>query len=84
MLWSKTNTREQLNIVTQLIRVETNKGTMSSFSSIRSQAVSLENQTSALLSRYSSFAVSSTSSPTAEETKLEKQIETILHKVSLN
>ncbi|ODQ60337.1 hypothetical protein WICANDRAFT_62900 [Wickerhamomyces anomalus NRRL Y-366-8] len=53
---------------------------MSSFSSIRSQAVSLENQTSALLSRYSSFAVSSTSSPTAEETKLEKQIETILHK----
>lgn len=55
---------------------------MSSFSSIRSQAVSLENKTSNLLSQYSSFAVSSTSSATADETKLEKQIESTLHKVS--
>jgi len=54
---------------------------MSSFTSIRSKAVSLENQTNNLLSKYSGFAVSSTSSPTGEETKLEKQIENILHQV---
>ncbi|CCH44824.1 Golgi SNAP receptor complex member 1 [Wickerhamomyces ciferrii] len=54
---------------------------MSSFTSIRSQAVSLENQTNTLLSKFSRFTVSSTSEPTADEVKLEKQIDEILHKV---
>lgn len=53
---------------------------MSTFNAIRSQAVSLENQTSSLLSRYSSFAMSPSSSPTAEELQLEKQVESLLHK----
>lgn len=63
---------EQLFINTQLI--------MSTFNSIRSQALSLENQTSGLLSKYSGFAVSTTASPTSGEVKLDKQIESILQK----
>lgn len=56
--------------------------TMSSFNSVRSQALSLETQTGSLLSRYSSFAMSPSSESTGEEAKLENQIENLLHKVS--
>lgn len=55
---------------------------MSSFASVRSQAVSLETQASGLLSKYSSYALSTSSEATGEETKLEKKIEQTLHKVS--
>jgi Golgi SNAP receptor complex protein 1 len=53
---------------------------MSTFNSIRPQALSLETQTATLLSKYSSFAMSPSSSATAEELKLERQVESILQK----
>lgn len=52
---------------------------MSTFNSIRSQAFSLENKTNGLLSSYSGFAVSTSATPTAQETKLDQQIESTLH-----
>jgi Golgi SNAP receptor complex protein 1 len=53
---------------------------MSTFNSVRPQALSLETQTATLLSKYSSFAMSPSSSATAEELKMERQVESVLQK----
>ena len=51
-----------------------------SFVTVRAQAISLETKTESLLSRFSTFAQTTSSEPTAQETKLDGQIETTLHK----
>lgn len=52
--------------------------TAQSFVTIRSQAISLETQAESLLSRYSSFAQTTSSEQTGEERKLDKQLEDAL------
>ncbi|CAK9442250.1 uncharacterized protein LODBEIA_P59930 [Lodderomyces beijingensis] len=54
----------------------------SSFSQIRSQALNLEKQTESLLSKYSQFQTSSSSSveSSSEETRIEQQLQEILAK----
>lgn len=51
-----------------------------SFVTVRSQAISLESQTDSLLTRYSSFAQTTSSEPLAQETQLQEKLETILNK----
>ncbi|CCF59930.1 hypothetical protein KAFR_0I01490 [Kazachstania africana CBS 2517] len=52
----------------------------SSFVTVRGQAISLESQTETLLSRYSTFAQTTSSEATGQEKKLDTQIEKTLHK----
>lgn len=49
-----------------------------SFVTVRSQAISLESQTESLLSRYSTFAQTTSSEQTSQEKKLDTQLEEIL------
>lgn len=51
---------------------------MGSFIAVRGQAISLESQTESLLSRYSSFAQTSSSEPTAQEKSLNTKLESLL------
>lgn len=51
---------------------------MGSFVTVRGQAISLESQTESLLSRYSSFAQTSSSEPTAQEKSLNTKLESLL------
>lgn len=51
-----------------------------SFVTVRSQAISLESQTESLLSRYSSFAQTTSSEPTGKEKSLDKHLEETLSK----
>ncbi|CDK26379.1 unnamed protein product [Kuraishia capsulata CBS 1993] len=51
-----------------------------SFAQTRSHALQLETQTEALLTKFSAFATSPSSSPTAEELACEKRVETVLNK----
>ncbi|KAG0657132.1 protein transport protein gos1 [Maudiozyma exigua] len=52
----------------------------SSFVTVRGQAISLETQTNSLISRYSTFAQTTSSEQTAKEKKLDTQIENALKK----
>lgn len=52
----------------------------SSFVTVRGQAISLETQTNSLLSRYSTFAQTTSSEQTGKEKKLDTQIENTLKK----
>ncbi|ODQ80802.1 hypothetical protein BABINDRAFT_7487 [Babjeviella inositovora NRRL Y-12698] len=52
----------------------------STFPQTRAQAVALEQQTDTALLSYASFAQSTSSSATAEELSLERQVDTLLHK----
>lgn len=51
---------------------------MGSFVTVRGQAISLESQTESLLSRYSSFAQTSSSESTAQEKSLNTKLESLL------
>ncbi|CCK72369.1 Gos1p KNAG_0J02900 [Huiozyma naganishii CBS 8797] len=54
--------------------------TGASFVTVRGQAISLETQTESLLSRYSTFAQTTSSEQTGQEKKLDGQLENILQK----
>lgn len=54
--------------------------TTASFVTVRSQAISLESKTESLLTRYSTFAQTTSSEATAQEKKLDSQIEKNLYK----
>lgn len=49
-----------------------------SFVTVRSQVISLESQTDSLLSKYSTFAQTTSSEPTSQEKKLDAQLEGLL------
>lgn len=51
---------------------------MGSFVTVRGQVISLESQIESLLSRYSSFAQTSSSEPTAQEKSLNTKLESLL------
>lgn len=51
-----------------------------SFVTVRGQAISLETQTESLLSKYSTFAQTTSAEQTLQERKIDNQIETSLHK----
>lgn len=54
--------------------------TAQSFVTVRSQAISLETQAESLLSRYSTFAQTTSSEQTGQEKKLDSKLETALQK----
>lgn len=51
-----------------------------SFVTVRGQAISLETQTESLLSKYSTFAQTTSAERTSQEGKIDNQLETNLHK----
>ncbi|CAL9735610.1 golgi SNAP receptor complex member 1 [Monosporozyma servazzii] len=51
-----------------------------SFVTVRGQAISLETQTESLLSKYSTFAQTTSAEQTSQEGKIDNQLETNLHK----
>lgn len=50
-----------------------------SFVTVRSKAISLESQTDSLLTKYSSFAQTTSSEPSGQETQLQEKLEKILN-----
>lgn len=54
--------------------------TAASFVTVRGQAISLETQTESLLSKYSTYAQTTSSEQSLQEKKIDNQIETILHR----
>ncbi|KAK5782500.1 hypothetical protein RI543_000054 [Arxiozyma heterogenica] len=54
--------------------------TAASFVTVRGQAISLETQTESLLSKYSTYAQTTSSEPGLQEKKIDNQIETILQR----
>lgn len=54
--------------------------TAASFVTVRGQAISLETQTESLLSKYSTYAQTTSSEQSLQERKIDNQIETILHR----